>query len=80
MSELQAHYARAVARAKQVLHRGDKVRLITHGGGQATYRMTGWGGPDENWIVSASTDELHPYNVVRVNGARVSFRDEGSHD
>ncbi|UTC28316.1 hypothetical protein GURKE_02850 [Brevundimonas phage vB_BpoS-Gurke] len=72
--EQKAHYARSVTRAKALLRRGDKVRLTICGGGQATYVFADW---DGEWMVSKSgVNELHPYNVVRLNGKPLSFRDE----
>lgn len=76
--EQKAHYARCVARAKSLLRRGDKVRLSICGGGQATYVFECW---DGEWMLSKSgVNELHPYNVVRLNGKAISFRDDGHRD
>ncbi|USN15426.1 hypothetical protein KIKIMORA_02800 [Brevundimonas phage vB_BpoS-Kikimora] len=72
--EQRAHYGRSVTRAKALLRRGDKVRLTICGGGEATYVFDCW---DGEWMISKSgIDELHPYNVVRLNGKPLSFRDE----
>ena len=74
--EQREHYARSVARAKAVLKPGDRVRLRICGGGQATYIFDHWGEGAGGWFVSRSgTDDLHPYNVTRVNGVATSFRD-----
>lgn len=76
------HYARAAERAKPVLKRGDKVYMISHGAdgnGRATYVFERWDerSPGGNFFISKSgIGELHPFNIERLNGAPVSFRDE----
>ncbi|USN14863.1 hypothetical protein PAPPERLAPAPP_04940 [Brevundimonas phage vB_BpoS-Papperlapapp] len=77
------HYGRAAERAKPVLKRGDKVYMIAHGAdgnGFATYTFDHWDehSPGGDFFVSKSgIDELHPFNIARLNGATISFRDEG---
>lgn len=75
------HYKRASERAKPVLNPGDKVYMISHGAdgnGRATYVFDRWDdqSPGGDFFVSRSgIDELHPFNIERINGAPVNFRD-----
>lgn len=71
----RAHYKRSVERAKAVLKQGDKVRVGTCEG-RSTYTFWTWDEHHPDFFISKSgIDELHPYNITRVNGAPTSFRD-----
>lgn len=81
MTASHGHYQRSADRAKAVLKQGDKVRMIGHGAGgsgRVSYLFDHWDehSPSGEYFVSKSgIDELHPYNIERVNGVPVSFRD-----
>lgn len=73
--EQRDHYKRAVARAKAVLKRGDRVRVSTCGGA-ATYTFWEWDEFHPDFFLSKSgIDELHPYNITRLGGRPFTFRD-----
>lgn len=76
MSTLSSAYKRAVERAKGRLVSGDRIYVSYDGGGQATFTFLGWTGPNNEWLDTASGYDLHPYNISKVNGTSVSFRDE----
>lgn len=71
-------YRNAAARAKEVLKKGDRVGMIAHGSDRiVTYTFAGWDrtSPGEDFFVSQTgLEELHPFNIVRLNGRAVSFR------
>lgn len=73
--EQRSHYRRTVDRAKAALKPGDRVRLLICGGGEATYTFECWDGDGGCFQSRSGISDLHPYNVVRVNGEPTSFRD-----
>lgn len=80
--DLQAHYRAAAARARPVLRRGDRVRMIAHGSDRAvTYTFEAWDetSPSGQFFISRSgVDELHPFNITAVNGQPMTFRNPGA--
>jgi hypothetical protein len=75
-------FKRAAARARLVLKAGDRVTLGSScGGGKQTVTFAHFsdhrGMPDPNgrMFSSRSLDDLSPWNIVKVNGKPVSFRD-----
>ena len=77
----RAAFKRAAERAKATLRPGDRIALYGCGGGCSTVTFRcwtdGWGNPDpdSDSFSSISLDDLSPWNIVKVNGALVSFRD-----
>lgn len=69
----QEDYASSVAAAKAQLRPLDRVR-VKHCGGVGTFTFLGWTGPNNSWLDTASGHDLHPYNIVRVNGHDATFR------
>lgn len=71
-----AAFARASERARKVLKAGDRVRID---GSTVTFMHWGWRDRPEatcNYFAAKTVDELHPWNITKVNGQTVSFRDE----
>lgn len=77
-TEQRAHYNRAVMRAGAVLKQGDRVRMHAHGSDRpVTYTFDHWDKVHPGFFVSISgVEELHPYNIISVNGEPTCFRDE----
>lgn len=73
----QEAYRQAAARAKTILKPGDRVRVQSCAGIQ-TYTFKGWTGPRDEWLDTASGYDLHPFNISKVNGQAVSFRDHAA--
>lgn len=78
-----AAFARAAERAKKVLIPGDRVTLGSKctGGCQTVtfaYFSNHLGVPGNNGTTfsSRSLDDLSPWNITKVNGKPVTFRDE----
>lgn len=77
-----AAFQRAADRARLVLKPGDRITLGSScGGGRQTVTFShwsdGWGLPkaDGKSFSSRTLDDLSPWNIVKVNGEAISFRD-----
>lgn len=76
-----AAFKRSADRAREVLKPGDRVTLGSKcGGGSQTVTFSHWGWlelpiPDFSYFSARTIDELHPWNITKVNGQPVSFRD-----
>jgi len=71
MKQKHINWLLAVAKAKQVLKPGDRIRCSRCGGIVATYTFDGW---DGNWIVSKSgINDISPTHISKLNGQPISF-------
>ena len=62
----------AELKAKQVLKKGDRIRVTKCPGTKRTITFSHW---DGNWIVSKSgINDYHPVNIDKVNGKEISFK------
>ena len=77
-----AAFARASERARAVLKPGDRVTLGSScGSGVTTVTFANWGYvghpvPDHAYFAGRTIDDLHPWNITKVNGQPVNFRDD----
>jgi len=77
-----AAFARASERARAVLKPGDRVTLSSScGSGVTTVTFANWGHvghpvPGHAYFAGRTVDDLHPWNITKVNGQPVSFRDD----
>lgn len=74
----QSENQRAAERARAVLKPGDRLLVKTCGNSRGTsVTMKGWSPYFPDFIASRTMDEdeLHPINVLKVNGKPVSFAD-----
>lgn len=73
MSEERKQQCReAELKAKQVLKKGDRIRVTKCPGTKRTITFSHW---DGNWIVSKSgINDYHPVNIDKVNGKEISFK------
>jgi hypothetical protein len=75
-------FHRAAERARPILKAGDRVFIDGCGGARSTVTFIEWvnykGEPDlgGDLFRSASCDELHPWNIHKVNKVPMTFRDE----
>lgn len=82
--ERVAALRRAEERARAALKPGDRLYVERCGGIRATVKFVGFcdylGRPDPQGrcIQSKTLDDLHAWNVLRVNGVPMSFRDPDS--
>jgi len=76
MNNRQKEWVECVSRAKQVLKKGDRVRLTHCPGTKRTITFERW---DGNWIVSKSgKDDYSAMSIDRLNGLQINFRESVS--
>lgn len=64
----------AVAMARCLVKRGDKLRVTKCPGTKRTMTFKRWAGPDSPWMVSKSgIDDYHPVTIDKINGADIDI-------
>ncbi|GLK72582.1 hypothetical protein KHC23_07670 [Ancylobacter dichloromethanicus] len=75
-AERRAHSRRATERARAIVKPGDML-TFTRCGGHSRGRFTGW---DGWWMCSPTRSDISALCVFKLNGAWVTFADEGHWD
>lgn len=68
-----AHCRRATERAKLVLKPGDRITFTRCPGTKRWGIFVGWDGA---WIETKTLCDVAAYNISKINGVPVTFRDE----
>lgn len=75
---LRAHYKRAADRARAVLKYGDRITVTSCPGSKRWAIFDHW---DGQWVCSKTRDDFSAFNISKINGVPVNFRDPGyEHD